>query len=136
MPDEPAQPGPAPDEFDRALRDLTSGRAEPAKFKEPPAAERAKLRSVPTGPARPGRMSMRNKWKARQLRKPVGDPGQRNGPGPGRGPGRGRTSGTPRRATGRNARQQRMRSIARTVAVLVAFAALVYLLHVLHFGPQ
>jgi hypothetical protein len=132
MPDEPAQPGPAPDEFDRALRDLTSGRAEPAKFKEPPAAERAKLRSVPTGPSRPGRMSMRNKWKARQLRKPVGDPGQRNGPGPGRG----RTSGPPRRATGRNARQQRMRSIARTVAVLVAFAALVYLLHVLGFGPQ
>jgi hypothetical protein len=136
MPDEDAQPTPPPDEFDRELRDLTSGLAEPAKFKEPPAAERARLRSVPAGPARPGRMSMRSRWKARRLRKPVREPGQKYGPEAGRAAGRGRTSRTARRGAGRSAREQRLRSVARTVAVLVAFAALVYVLHVLGFGPQ
>jgi hypothetical protein len=136
MPDEHGQPASAPDEFDRALRDLTSGRAEPAKFKEPPAAERAKLRSVPSGPAKPGRMSMRSKWKARQLRKPVGESGHKSGLGSRPGQVRDRTTSTASRGAGRGLKGQRLRSVARTVAVLVAFAALVYGLHVLGFGPQ
>ncbi len=122
---------PDPDDFDQQLRDLTSGQAEPAKFTELSAAER--LRRVPSPPPAPSRLKWRRARKARQLRKPVADSGRKPG---GLGSVRRRR---PRARPAQNAagrRRQRLLAIAKTVGVLVAFAALLYGLHLLGFGPQ
>ena len=122
---------PDPDDFDQQLRDLTSGQAEPARFTELSAAERARRNQSPPPPAK--KQSRRKARKARELRKPVGDPGRK------------RTSrGSKRKlsAVGSTARQprasrrQRLLSAARVVGILVAFAALLYGLHLLGLGPQ
>jgi len=128
---------PDPDDFDQQLRDLTSGQAEPAKFTEPSAAER--LRRVPTPPPTPSRtksrISRRNAKKARELRRPVGEPGPKQGRGPGWAKRRrGKLARPAMNAAGR--RRQRFLTVAKTVGVLVAFAALLYGLHLLGFGPQ
>src|SRR5215471_21234039 len=69
MPNLPDVP-PDPDEMDRHLREITSGQAGEATFREPSAAERTRrpVRAVSTG-----RMSWR---KAAKLRKPVQEPGR------------------------------------------------------------
>jgi hypothetical protein len=122
---------PDPDDFDQQLRDLTSGQAEPAKFTELSAAER--LRRTPSPPPAPSRMNWRKARKARQLRKPAGDSGRKQG-GLGSARRRGRLARPPQNAAGR--RRQRLLALAKTVGVLVAFAALLYGLHLLGFGPQ
>ncbi len=124
----PATP-PDPDDFDRQLRELTSGQAGAAKFREPSAQERAR-QAAAAKPA-PGRDS---KWrsgrKARQLKKPVGSSGRSSS----------RRKDKTRGSTGRtrptpSSRKQRMRSAVRTAAILIAFAALIVGLHFLGFGP-
>jgi len=118
---------PDPDEFDQQLRDLTSGQAEPAKFTELSAAER--LRRVPSPPPPPRRRpNWRNARKARQLRRPVAEPGRKRG-GPTKRRGRQRQN-----AAGK--RTRRFIAIAKVVGAVVAFAALLYGLHLLGFGPQ
>ncbi len=119
---------PDPDEFDQQLRDLTSGEAEPAKFTELSAAER--LRRVPSPPPPPQRrrLNWRKARKARQLRKPIPELGRRQ-------PGQPKRKPQPRRNAA-NTRKQRFLSIAKVVGVIVAFAALLYGLHLLGFGPQ
>jgi hypothetical protein len=120
---------PDPDDFDRQLRDLTSGQAEPAKFQELSAAERARRAATP--PPAPSKMKWRNNRKAKKLRRPVDEPGKRPGtPQPKR--------KTPSMASRTPAARRRARylQIQRTVGILIAFAALLYGLHLLGFGPQ
>ena len=128
MPVESSSAMPDPDEFDQQLRDLTSGQAEPAKFTELSAAER--LRRVPSPPPPPQRrrrFGWRNARKARQLRKPIPEPGRRQ-------PGQPKRKPRPvQNAASR--RKQRWLSTAKVVGVIVAFAALLYGLHLLGFGP-
>src|SRR5712692_5109377 len=132
MSEEYRQVSPEPDDFERQLRDLTAGRAEPARFTELSAAERAKraaAQGVP--PAKPKRRSWRNSWSARKLRRPLDGPpsGRRSG-------GAGQRPSSARRRPPRSARQQRIRSIAKTVGVLLAFCALLFVLHLLGLGPR
>ena len=120
---------PDQDDFDRQLRDLTSGQAEPAKFQELSAAERA--RRAPTPPPSTSKKNWRNNRKAKKLRRPVSEPGKRPGtPQPKR--------KTPSMASRTPAarRKQRFLKVLRTVGVLIAFAALLYGMHLLGFGPQ
>jgi len=127
---------PSPDDFDRQLRDLASGAAGTARFRELSAAERARqaTRRHPL---------QRLKWrslKARKLRKPTSPPQRQPGgsfkPGkPGQrrfGAASGRRFGPPAPTS----RQQRMRSVAKTAAVLVGFVVLLVVLHIIGFGPQ
>ena len=114
---------PDPDEFDQQLRDLTSGQAEPAKFTELSAAER--LRRVPTPPPPPKRSNRRGARKARQLRKPVPKPGRAYP-----------TKKRSRPSVPASGRKRRLVANAKVVGVVVAFAALLYGLHLLGFGPQ
>ncbi|HUJ07193.1 MAG TPA: hypothetical protein VLX31_13885 [Streptosporangiaceae bacterium] len=122
---------PDPDDFDRLLRELTSGVAEAAKFTEPSAAERAKQakRGAPP-PSRQGSAGWRNGRKARKLRRPAGQPPQ---PDAARA---GQNRAADRRPQSRSARQQRRISAIRTIAILIGFAALILALHLLGFGPQ
>ena len=116
---------PEPDEFDQQLRDLTSGQAEPAKFTELSAAER--LRRAPSPPPPPQRKKWRTTRKARQLRKPLPQPGRKpTGPTP-------RPKRPPVPAGGR---KSRLIARAKVVGVVVAFAALLYGLHLLGYGPR
>jgi crotonobetainyl-CoA:carnitine CoA-transferase CaiB-like acyl-CoA transferase len=134
MSEEYRQDSPEPDEFDRQLRDLTAGRVEPAKFTELSAAERAKRAAARATPAtKPKRLSWRNSWRARKLRRPVDGPqsGQRNSVGPAA-----RRPGPTRRRPPLSARQRRIRSIAKAVGILIAFCALLVVLHLLGLGPQ
>src|SRR5215472_9629869 len=114
---------PDPDEFDQQLRDLTSGQTEPAKFTELSAAER--LRRVPTPPPPPKRRKLRNTRKARQLRKPVPEPGRVY-----------RIKKRRRISAPAGTRKRRLVAIVRVAGIVVAFAALLYGLHRLGFGPQ
>jgi hypothetical protein len=135
MSEEFRQVSPGPDEFDRQLRDLTAGRVEPAKFTELSAAERAKraaARATPT--AKPKRLSWRNSSRARKLRRPVDGPQSGQGAG---GAGRGaKRPGPARRRPPLSARQRRVRSIVKAVGILLAFCALLVVLHLLGLGPQ
>ena len=118
---------PDPDDFDQQLRDLTSGQAEPAKFTELSAAER--LRRVPTPPPPPQRKKRRNTRKAKQLRRPVPEPGRKPAGG-------GTTRRSQPRQNAASSRRRRLIAIAKFVGIVVAFAALLYGLHLLGFGPQ
>src|SRR6185437_1656216 len=122
---------PDPDDFDRQLRDLTSGQAEPAKFQELSAAERARRAATP--PPAPSKMKWRNNRKAKKLRRPVNEPGKRPG-GPPQGGKRKAPSMASRTPAAR--RKARFLQILRTVGILIAFAALLYGLHLLGFGPH
>lgn len=133
MPEENRQAVPEPDEFDRQLRDLTSGDVRPARFTELSAAERASRsanRPMPE-PTRKKRTGWRNARKARRLRKPVTGSNvsalKR---------GSGRAGAARRQRPTRSIRQRRIRSIAKTVGILLAFCALLYALHLLGLGPQ
>lgn len=115
---------PDPDEFDQQLRDLTSGQAQPAKFTELSAAER--LRRVPTPPPPPKRKNWRSARKARQLGKPVPEPGRAYRP-------KKRRRRPPAPA---GSRKRRLVATAKVVGIVVAFASLLYGLHLLGFGPR
>lgn len=131
MPIEPSPAASSPDDFDRQLRDITSGTAGAARFRELSAAERAKL-------ARPRGRGLRARWasllRARRLRRPVSSPSPKRPPG--------RFSRRKLHLVGdqgRSApgtRRQRLISAAKAVAILAAFALLLLVLHLLGFGPQ
>ena len=125
MPVEFSSAMPDPDEFDQQLRDLTSGQAEPAKFTELSAAER--LRRAPGPPPPPPRRNWRSSRKARQLRKPVPEPSRKRAD---------RTSKRSRPSAPAGGRKRRLIATAKVVGVLVAFAALLYGLHLLGYGPR
>jgi hypothetical protein len=130
---------PDPDDFDEQLRNLTSGQAEPAKFTELSAAERARRNSATPPP--PAKLSWRKARKAKQLRKPFDEPGPKS-PGSKNSKRRLSAVGSPqrgspqRKAKPAGGRRRPLLAIARVVGVLVAFAALLYGLHLLGFGPQ
>ncbi len=123
---------PDPDDFDRQLRELTSGMAEAAKFTEPSAAERAKQakRGAPQPPSRQGPAGRGRARRTRKLRRPPGQPPR---PGAAR---TGQNRAAARRPQSRSDRRQRQISAVRTVAILIGFAALIFALHLLGFGPQ
>lgn len=133
MPVEQSPAVPGPDEFDRQLRDLTSGASGAASFREPSAQERA---AHPARSGQPGKMSWRSARKARKLRKPLSPPAR---------PGSRLTGRSHLRVVGGAAmprrapvgpRRQRLRSAAKTIGILVGFAALIVVLHLLGLGPQ
>ncbi|HEX9031476.1 MAG TPA: hypothetical protein VF834_06490 [Streptosporangiaceae bacterium] len=135
MPVEHSPAVPGPDEFDRQLRDLTSGASGAPKFREPSAQERA---MHPAGPAGPFvKMNRRNARKASKLRRPVTSAGQAVSR-PARRRGRLRLVGgtADRGRSAPSSRRSRLRSAARTAGILIAFAALLVLLHALGLGPH
>jgi hypothetical protein len=121
---------PESDDFDRQLRDLTSGQAEPAKFQELSAAERARRASTP--PPSPSKVNWRKARKAKKLRRPLSETGKQR-PGPPQ-PKRKAPSMASRSPAAR--RKARFLQIVRTIGILIAFAALLYGLHLLGFGPH
>ncbi|HUY47687.1 MAG TPA: hypothetical protein VMV92_18465 [Streptosporangiaceae bacterium] len=127
---------PSPDDFDRQLRDLASGAAGAARFRELSAAERAR-QAARRHPLQ--RMRWRN-LKSSKLRTPV-SPTERKQAGSSRSgkPGQRRFKAASSRRFGQPAassRRQRMRSSAKSAAVLVGFVALLLVLHLIGFGPQ
>lgn len=120
---------PDPDEFEQQLRDLTSGQAEPAKFTELSAAERLRRVPSPPPPQPPKRINWRDARKARQLRKPVAEPGRKQ-------PGNASRRTQRPRPSSASGRKRRLVSTAKVVGIVVAFAALLYVLHHLGFGPH
>ena len=136
MPMEHSPATPSPDDFDRQLRDLASGAAGAARFRELSAAERAR-QAARRHPLQ--RMRWRS-LKAGKLRRAASSPERKPGgsPRPGK-PGQRRFGAASGRRFGQPAassRQQRLRSIAKTTGVLVGFVALLIVLHILGFGPQ
>ena len=125
----PAIPG--PDDFDRQLRDLTSGSADAARFREPSAEERAKQAAQRRRRQRTG---WRNAAKASQLRRPTSSP--RQGSGPWRRRRLRVVGGRTSRRPAPGARRARLRSIAKMAGILVGFVALLIVLHLLGLGPQ
>jgi hypothetical protein len=124
---------PDPDDFDQQLRDLTSGQAEPAKFTELSAAER--IRRLPPPPA-PQRGNWRKARKARQLRRPIGETGRKQaGDRRARSP-KGFSEARQPQRNSASQRRHRLLTIAKTAGIVVAFAALLYGLHLLGMGPQ
>ena len=133
----PIEPSPAAgsgqDDFDRQLRDLTSGSAGEARFRELSAAERAKI----AGRARP-RMprTLRNSFTARKLRKPVSGP-PRKRTARRQADRRGlRAVGGRGYSSGPAAHRQRLMKAAKAAGILVGFVLLLVVLHFLGFGPQ
>ena len=129
----------SPDDFDRQLRDLYASPPGTARFKEPSAAERARRAAR----RRRLRLNLRKAAAARKLRRPPSagqDERHREGNRPrprswgDQAPGRGR-SGQQHRPAPRD-RRQRLISLAKGAAILVGFAALLLVLHLLGFGPQ
>ena len=132
MPIEPTPTASSPDDFDRQLRDITSGAAGAARFRELSAAERARL----AGRGRPRLpRALRKRLTARKLRKPPSGPQGKRAAAARSGRrlrvvgGRGYrpAPGTPR---------QRVLAAAKVAGILVAFVALLVVLHFLGFGPQ
>lgn len=76
-------------------------------------------------------MNWRNQRKAKKLRRPVSDTGKRPGQPQAK---RKKPSMASRSPAAR--RRARLLQILRTVGVLIAFAALLYGMHLLGFGPQ
>jgi hypothetical protein len=139
MPTERGPAIPGPDDFDRQLRDLASGSAGAARFREPSAEERAKQAAQRKPGQRTGwrrrQQAGRRNANARDLRRPASSPRQGWSV-----PWRrrrlrvvgGRTNGRP--APG--ARRAKLRSIAKMAAILAGFVALLIVLHLLGLGPQ
>jgi hypothetical protein len=126
---------PSPDDFDRQLRDLTSGAAGSARYREASAGERARRAARPGGRLR---VSWRNARRARNLRKPVtaGD-GRRASSGrfwQRAGLRRGRPSAVRPPAAG--SPRRRLLSLAKGAGILFGFVALLFLMHMLGLGPH
>jgi hypothetical protein len=124
-----------PDEFDRQLRDLYSGTAGEARFREPSAAERAKRAAS----RRRTSLSLRRAGQARKLRRPATS-GQSGRPAA-----RGRSwrsllrLGSRPRPVRRPApgdRRRRLVSLAKGAGILVGFLALLFVMHALGLGPH
>jgi len=126
---------PGPEDFDRHLRDVVSGAAGAARYREPSAVERARGASQP---GRRQRVSWRNARRARLLRQPVtAGGGERAGSGrfsQWARLRRGRPSAIRRSAPG--SRRRQLVSLAKGAGILVGFAALIFVLHMLGLGPQ
>jgi len=123
-----------PDDFDRQLRDLYSGAAGEARFREPSAAERAKRAAS----RRRASLNWRKAGQARKLRRPAtsgqsGRPATRGGsrrrlrPGDRQGPVRRPAPGD---------RRGRLVSLVKGAGILLGFAALLLVMHVLGLGPH
>ncbi len=127
----PPQDGkpPGPDEIDRGLHEILEGVGGEAAVREPSAAERAAERPGP-GSGKPARW--RGYLKAGRLRWPVRAPGQR----PGSRRWRHRRAAAAGRPGSRNRRLGRAGSALRWIGILLVFAALLYGLHLLGFGPH
>jgi len=126
---------PGPDDFDRQLRDVTSGAVGAARYREPSAIERARRAAQPGGPLR---ISWRNARRARMLRKPV-TAGSGSRPSSGRfwlraRLHRGRLSAIRRPTPG--SRRRRLVSLAKGAGILAGFVALLFLMHMLGLGPH
>jgi len=122
---------PHSDDFDRQLRDLTSGSAGAARFRELSAEERANQAAK----RRPGpRTSWRNAAKARKLRRPVSAPG-RDAQAPWR-KRRLRVVGGSSRRPAPGGRAARLRYAAKVAGILVGFVALLIVLHLFGLGPR
>jgi hypothetical protein len=129
---------PGPDDFDRQLRELTSGSAGTARFREPSAAERAERAIRPPARRRRRVTNWRQASRARELRRPVTS-------GPDGASGRRtawsrarhllRRPAASRRVPARSPRQ-RLRALAKGAAILAGFVALLFLMHVLGLGPR
>ncbi len=76
-------------------------------------------------------MGWRNARKAKKLRRPVNETGRKPGTPQAKRKAPSMASRTPAAR-----RRQRFLQLARTVGILIAFAALLYGLHLLGFGPQ
>jgi hypothetical protein len=136
---------PSPDEFDRQLRELYSGSSGVAKFREPSAAERAKRAAKRRREANRQRrrqpMSWQKSRQARKLRRPVASESASGGRATQRswrrwlGP-LGRITSGQRRPLSPADRRSRLHSLAKGAGILVGFVALLFLLHMLGFGPQ
>src|SRR3984957_10347922 len=120
MPVEYSSAMPDPDEFDRQLRDLTSGQAKPARFTELSAAERAKRAPAPPPPTKKG---WRAAQKAKKLRRPVGDPGPKGGGSKRSGPKRSGSKAGNRLSSGGRFAQQRGPAASRRQRLLSAARA-------------
>jgi hypothetical protein len=133
----------SPDDFDRQLRDLYSGSAGAARFREPSAEERARRaarrRRQPSRQSRRQPMSWRKSRRARNLIKPVTNDGaaptSRNRSWRRLVP-FGRSRPSPRRHTSPDQRRRRLRSFAKGTGILIGFVALLFLLHILGLGPH
>jgi hypothetical protein len=134
---------PGPDEIDRGLREILEGVGGDSALREPSAAERA---AAPARPRKPGRGARRGKWRgwygrrrARKLNRPARGGGQsggwrRLGLSQRRGPQR---RGPQRRGpAGRGIRHRKLAVALRWAGILLLFAALLFGLHLLGFGPQ
>lgn len=122
----------SPDDFDRQLRDLYASPPGTARFKEPSAAERARRAR------RRRRVNVRQAGTARKPRRPI--PASRDEHGPRRRSWRRATAGRGGTGLARRpvpgARRRRLISIAKGAGILVGFAALLLVMHLLGFGPQ
>jgi hypothetical protein len=131
----PAQPDPippGPDDIDRGLREIIAGHGSESAVREPSAAERARQAKRQAPRTTHGWGHAR---KARKLRRPVPEPGRRSGRFKlGRqGGAAGRRQAAARR---QGVRWRRLRVAAIRIGVLIAFAGLLYGLHLLGFGPH
>lgn len=131
MPIEPTPAASSSDDFDRQLRDITSGTAGAARFRELSAAERARLAGG--GPKLP--KALRKRLTARKPRKPASGP-PRNRTTSARSGRRLRVVGGRSHQPAAGTRHQRLVAVARAAGILVAFVALLVVLHLLGFGPQ
>jgi hypothetical protein len=132
MPIEPSPAAPGPDDFDRQLREITSGTAGAARFRELSAAERARLS---TGRSRLPK-ALRKRLTARKLRKPEPGPPRKRSSSARAGNRRLRLVGGRSDNAAQRSQRQRMLSVAKAAGILVGFVVLLVVLHLLGFGPQ
>ncbi len=132
MPIEPTPAASSSDDFDRQLRDITSGAAGAARFRELSAEERARLAGS-GGPKLP--RTLRKRLAARKARKPASGPPRKRTTAARKGR-RLRVVGGRSYRPADGSRHQRLIAVARAVGILVAFVALLLILHLLGFGPQ
>ncbi len=132
MPIEPSPAAPGPDDFDRQLREITSGTAGAARFRELSAAERAKLSG------RRSRMpkALRKRLTARKLRKPSSAPPSKRPASARAGRRRLRVVGGRGYNAAQRTQRQRLLAVAKSAGILVGFVLLLVVLHLLGFGPQ
>jgi hypothetical protein len=131
MPIEPGPAAPSPDDFDRQLREITSGTAGAARFRELSAAERARLAGG--RPRLP--KALRKRLTARKVRKPAAPPRKRT-PSSRASRRRLRLVGGSGYNAAQRPRRERLLSVAKAAGILVGFVALLVVLHLLGFGPQ
>lgn len=133
MPTEPSPAASSSDDFDRQLREIASGAAGAARFRELSAAERARLAG---GERQRWPRALRKRLAARKLRKPASGPPRTRTPAARTGRRRLRVVGGRSYRAAPAMRRQRLLSALKVTGVLVGFAALLIVLHLLGFGPH